>query len=102
MSVKKKKSYDVKAHQMGDILDEFNALKRMIGCLHQHGDCMIKDLNEAGYLIPHLAEVFNFRPQVDPDEDDGRSDSSRDFVFSTDPRAFTDDDDDSETNGDLH
>ena len=106
--VKKQKTYKVTSHQMGDILDEFNALKRMIGCLHQHGECTVNDLNEAGFLIPHLAEVFNFRPQADPDDNDGRPDSGRNFVFSSDPRAcqFADDDnddsDDSETNGDLH
>mgnify|MGYP003646721515 CR=1 FL=1 len=89
--VKKQKTYKVTSHQMGDILDEFNALKRMIGCLHQHGECTVNDLNEAGFLIPHLAEVFNFRPQADPDP--------RACQFDDDDN---DDSDDSETNGDLH
>lgn len=99
--IKKRKTYEVTPHQMGDLLDEFNALKRMLGCLHQHGDAMINDLNEVGFIIPHLAEIFNFRPQVDPDREDGNPDASRDFVFSADPRAYAPDESD-ETDGDLH
>lgn len=103
--VKKQKTHKVTAHQMGDLLDELNALKRMVGCLHRHGDCMVKDLTEAGYLIPHLAEVFNFRPQADPDSEDGY-DMDEDFVLPSDPRSFSFDEDkngdENETNGDLH
>ena len=107
MSVKNKKSYKVSPHQMGDILDEFNSLKRLLGCLLNHGGSDIKDVKDAEYLIPHLAEVFGFRPQFDPEEGSNVPDISRDFVFKSDPRACEfdgddDDNDDSETNGDLH
>ena len=104
MSEIKKKTYKVTARQMGDLLDEFNALKSMVVSLQKHGDCTIRDLTEAGYLIPHLAEVFNFRPQADSDSEDGY-DMSEDFVLPSDPRAFPledDDNDENETNGDLH
>jgi hypothetical protein len=60
MSVKNKKSYKVSPHQMGDILDEFNSLKRLLGCLLNHGGSDIKDVKDAEYLSPErLAETID-------------------------------------------
>ena len=94
----------LKANQLGDILDETNSLKRAVHELFERGECSVKDLVEMRYLVQHLIRVFNFYPQKDPES--GEPSHERDFVFSNDPRAFPfddeDDEDSSETNGDLH
>ena len=100
---KSKRTHSLSPHEMGNLLEEFNALKRMISSLFNDGECSVRDMNEAGKLVTHLSQVFNFVPQFDPDDKDA-PDYGFDFVFPSDPRAFVSDadDDENETNGDLH
>ena len=106
----KKLSVEITVTELGELLDETNALKRAVRELSDRGTCAVSDLVELKYLAFRLLDLFKFQPQDHPDS--GEPAIERDFVFPIDPRAHRcedgdedddeDDDESTESNGDLH
>ena len=116
MSKVKKVAVEITVTELGELLDETNALKRAVRELSDRGTCAVSDLVELKYLAFRLLDLFQFQPQDHPDS--GEPAIERDFVFPIDPRAHRcddgdegdddeddddeDDDESTESNGDLH
>lgn len=106
MSKVKKVAVEITVTELGELLDETNALKRAVRELSDRGTCAVSDLVELKYLAFRLLDLFQFQPQDHPES--GEPAIERDFVFPIDPRAHRcgdddeDDDESTESNGDLH